>query len=56
MSARIYTNEETRIEIRRLMHSASRMAALLNLRIVIDPAKARLLDFTRIPATKESEG
>ena len=51
MSARIYANNETRREIRRLMREAQRVAKALNLRITVDPAKARLLDFTRISET-----
>lgn len=47
MSARIYANAETRAEIRRLMREARRIAKALNLRITIDPAKARLIDFFR---------
>ena len=47
MSRRIYANAETQKEIRRLMREARRVAKALNLRITIDPTKARLIDFSR---------
>ena len=47
MTRRIYSNDETRQEIHRLMREARRVAKALNLRIMIDPAKARLIDFSR---------
>jgi hypothetical protein len=47
MTRRIYANAETRAEIHRLMREARRVAKALNLRITIDPTKARLIDFSR---------
>lgn len=47
MSARIYANDETRREIQRLLRLARRVTAMLGVRLVVDPKKARLIDFTK---------
>ncbi len=48
MTQRIYANTATKKEIHRILKDARRVAETLNIKIVIDPQKARLFDFSKM--------
>jgi len=48
MTKRIYANPEARKECHRILRKARPMLRALNLHAVIDPEKARMINFKRI--------